>query len=260
MPNAISFMTANFVARETGYAMRDWGHGHHATSDAFAPLATFAERFDGLLGEIRELGFDAIDLWSAHLAPEWATDAHVEAARAALDRHGLSVASYATSVSPGDVDRVCELASAVGVDLLTGGFSSDVERLAPALERHGVRLGFENHPERTPAEVLATIDRGGPMLGATVDTGWWGTQGYDPVRAIEELDGRILHVHLKDVLARGAHDTCRWGLGVVPIEDCVRALGRIGYEGPLSVEHEPPDVDPSDDARAMRAELAGWLA
>ena len=27
MANRISFMTANYVARETGFAMEGWGHG-----------------------------------------------------------------------------------------------------------------------------------------------------------------------------------------------------------------------------------------
>ena len=43
-------MTANEVARETGWAMHGWGHGDRATNEAFAPLETYAERFDALLG------------------------------------------------------------------------------------------------------------------------------------------------------------------------------------------------------------------
>ena len=68
-------------------------------------------------------------------------------------------------------------------------------------------------------------------------------------------------MHLKDVLAEGEpHETCRWGEGVVPIEECVRTLQRAGYAGAIAVEHEPETVDPTDDIRAMREQLAGWLA
>jgi L-ribulose-5-phosphate 3-epimerase len=258
--NAVTFMTANYVARETGYAMRDWGHGHYSTSDAFSPIETFAERFGALLADVRALGFDAIDLWSAHLSPDWATRRHVDLALAELERHGVGVASYAAAVRPADVDEVCELACALGVTVLTGPCSAELDALVPVLERYGVRLGVENHPERTPREVLEKIARGGAMFGATVDTGWWGTHGFDPVEAIEELDGHIIHVHLKDVRAVGGHETCRWGQGVVPIEACVRALERIGYAGPMSIEHVPSLFDPTDDVRAMRAQLAGWLS
>ena len=100
-----------------------------------------------------------------------------------------------------------------------------------------------------------------PRVGVCVDTGWFGAQGYDAPRAIEELGDRVLHVHLKDVLHEGEpHDTCRWGGGIVDIEGCVRALQRIGYTGAISVEHEPETYDPSDDVGAMREQLEGWLA
>ena len=128
------------------------------------------------------------------------------------------------------------------------------------LREHGVTLAIENHPERTPDEVLAKIEAGDGTMAATVDTGWWGTQGYDPVRAIEELGGHVAHVHLKDVLRRGEpHDTCAWGDGVVDIEACVRALARLGYRGALAVEHEPMDRDPTEEIRAMRRQLEEWV-
>jgi sugar phosphate isomerase/epimerase len=256
----VSYMSANEVARETAWQMRGWGHGDRATSDAFRPLETFAERFDALCARARALGFGAIDVWGAHLSPEWATDAHVEAARAALDRHGLRVASLAAWVGPGNAGRACELALALGTDVVGGGFSGDAASVAAAFRGRGVRLAVENHPERTPAELLARIRQGGGAFGATVDTGWWGTQGYDPVRAIRELAEHVLHVHLKDVLREGEpHETCRWGEGVVDAEGCVRALREFGYARAISVEHEPETFDPSDDVRAMRIQLEEWL-
>jgi L-ribulose-5-phosphate 3-epimerase len=257
----IAYMTANEVARETGWEMHGWGHGDRATKEAFAPLETYAERFGGLLGRVRALGFEAVDLWGAHLGTEWATDAHVGIARDALARHGLRVATYATWVGPGNVERACELALALGTDVIGGGFSGEAEALAPVLRLHGVTLAIENHPEQTPTEVLAKIDAGCGTMAATVDTGWWGTQGYDAAKAIEELGGHVAHVHLKDVRALGGpHETCPWGEGIVDVEACVRALERIGYAGALVVEHEPEDHDPGEECRAMRERLESWLA
>jgi sugar phosphate isomerase/epimerase len=257
----ISFTTANYVAREVGYAMHGWGHGDRATNEAFAPLDTYEEKLDELLADVAALGFTALDLWGAHLGADWATDAHVEIAVEALRRHGLTVTSYATWVGPSNIERACELTVALDASIIGAGFSGDPQELAPVLAKYGVRLGVENHPEKTPADVLAKIEAGGEMFGATVDTGWWGTQGYDAARAIEELGPHVLHVHLKDVLAVGEpHDTCRWGAGIVPIEECVRTLQRLGYDGAITVEHEPETFDPSDDLRAMRAQLEGWLA
>jgi L-ribulose-5-phosphate 3-epimerase len=261
MRNRISFMTANYVARETGYAMHGWAQGDTATNAAFAPIETYARKLDELLAEVRGLGFDTVDVWGAHLSPEWATDEHLAAAREALDRHGLGVATYATWLGPDNVERACELALGLGTSLIGAGFSGDRERITGVLRERGARLGIENHPdETTPGDVLAKIADDADVLGATVDTGWWGTHGYDAPQAIEELGGHVLHVHLKDVLRVGEpHDTCRWGDGVVDIEGCVRALQRIGYAGAITVEHEPETYDPTADVREMRGELERWL-
>jgi L-ribulose-5-phosphate 3-epimerase len=122
-------------------------------------------------------------------------------------------------------------------------------------------LAVENHPETTPAEVLAKIDAGRETMAATVDTGWWASQGYDPARAIEELGAHVAHVHLKDVLHEGEpHDTCAWGEGIVDVPACLGALLRIDYAGAYTVEHEPEDHDPSEEIAAMRVQLEGWLA
>src|ERR687886_1421464 len=82
--NPISFITANYVARELGYNMTGgWGQGDHATNEHFRPIETFAGRFEELLRDVRAMGFEAIDLWNAHLNWAWATDAHIATARAA---------------------------------------------------------------------------------------------------------------------------------------------------------------------------------
>jgi sugar phosphate isomerase/epimerase len=128
------------------------------------------------------------------------------------------------------------------------------------LREHGVRFALENHPEKTPQEVLDAIGDGGDVLGAAVDTGWWATQGYDPVAAIEELSERLFHVHLKDVVEPGAHVTCTYGEGCARIADCVEALLRVGYSGPVSIEHEPYDRDPTADCVRMLAMVREQLS
>ena len=56
--STISFMCANFVAREIGYHMSEgWGQGDKATQAWFSPLNTFEERFGAMLAEVSALGF-----------------------------------------------------------------------------------------------------------------------------------------------------------------------------------------------------------
>ncbi|HWQ13442.1 MAG TPA: sugar phosphate isomerase/epimerase family protein [Roseiflexaceae bacterium] len=266
--NTISFITANYVARETGFNVTEgWMQGDRDVNAAFRPIETFADRFDALLGHIRTLGFTAIDLWLAHLHWSWASDEHVRLARDLLAKHGLAVTSLAGGfgATREELTAACRLAIALGTNVLGGSaplLRTDRDAAVGILREHGVRLAIENHPaERTPADILAQIgDGAGGTIGTALDTGWWGTQGYDAVRAIEELRNHIVTVHLKDVLAAGAHDTCLYGRGVVPVERCVRALQGIGYTGPIGIEHEPFGYDPSEECAQMLRMVRGWLA
>ena len=91
---------------------------------------------------------------------------------------------------------------------------------------------YENHPEQSPQEVLALIGDADDVLGAAVDTGWWATQGYDPVQAIRDLRERLFHVHLKDVEAPGTHITCMHGEGVRPGSPTAStSCSTLGYLG-----------------------------
>ena len=277
MNPVVSFMSANFVARELAYHMPGgWGQGDTATQEFFRPLATFGERFDAMLGEIRALGFDAMDLWGAHLHYTWATPEHVALAKSLLAKHGLRVVSYATWVPGGaaELRAACRVCRELGIPLI-GGFvelvSTDRAAAVGVLREFGVIYGYENHPETSAEAVLARIGTGDEdVIGLAVDTGWFGTHGVDGVGAIRALAARIKHVHLKDVKARRAeksgspmvdlgHETCRLGDGVVGVEVIAKQLVALGYRGAISVEHEPEHFDPRPDCEASLGLLRGWI-
>lgn len=265
--NTISFMSANYVARQMNYRVTEgWMQGENATIAYFEPIATYAERFETLLQEIQSLGFTAIDIWLAHLGPTWATPAHIAIANELLKKYNFTPISLAGwfGATPEEVEKSCVLAKELGVSIL-GGVTSllDTDRttLISLLKQYDLKLALENHPEKTPAELLARLgDDGDGTLGLALDTGWFGTQGYDAADGLEQLQDRLFHVHLKDVLAVGEHDTCRYGAGVVPVERCVRVLQNIGYQGAIAVEHEPDSFNPNEDVKANFAMLTQWLA
>ena len=142
----------------------------------------------------------------------------------------------------------------------------DVLRNDPAgavsvLRDHGVRFGYENHPEKSPQEVLELIGDADDVLGAAVDTGWWATQGYDPVQALRDLSGRLFHVHLKDVEEPGTHISCMHGDGLRPDRRAAStSSSRPATQGALTVEHEPFDRDPTEEVIRMRELIEARLA
>ena len=92
----ISFMTANYVARQVGYKMTEgWMQGDNATQKYFKPVKTFAKRFETYLADIRATGFEAVDIWVAVLHPAWVTDEQLDIATELLADYRLTVTSIA---------------------------------------------------------------------------------------------------------------------------------------------------------------------
>jgi L-ribulose-5-phosphate 3-epimerase len=278
MSNTISFMSANFVARELNYRMTNgWGEGDTATQNFFRPEETFAERFDAMLAEVSGLGFTAIDLWTAQLSPAWATPRQIEEARRLLTKHNLRITSLAAWL-PDDlelVEKTCRMARELDAKIIGAGCASILlnERRVDFLrflEKYELVFGYENHPEKTPEEVLEKIgpDENG-RIGVALDTGWFGTQQFDAAEAVKRLSSRIALVHLKDIhnpekgfgptLKAMGHETCALGDGVVPVEQCVSVLKTLGYEGGISIEHEPEHHNPLPEVQESFKRLKAWL-
>lgn len=263
--NPISFMTANYVARQLNYHMTEgWGQGDAVTQDAFRPFETFPARFRELLQDIRALGFGALDLWAAHLYPAWATPDHLAAARDLLAEFDLHITSYALWLGDLDtLDRAIPVMQALDIPLIGGGgalLETHRDALIDRLRDAGLAFGYENHAEKTPEELLVRIGERDPQtIGIALDTGWFGVQGYPADRAAALLADRIKLVHLKDVRTTGVHDTCALGDGIVPVRGCVDVLRAAGYTGAYSIEHEPETYDPTDEIAISAARLRAWL-
>jgi sugar phosphate isomerase/epimerase len=265
--NPISFNCSNLVGRQRGYnSQNDWDMCVQAVNEYYSPLETFAARFEGMIRDVRALGFGALDIWTAgQLNWRWATKEHLAIARELLDRNNMGVISLGADFGEtrSEFLAACKLAVGVGTRLLSGGcdlFHSDRSFVQSTLRDHGLQLSLENHPERNAREMLDEIGDADPeWIGTTVDTGWYATWGYDVARAIQELEGRILHVHLKDVLPGPEHVNVGYSKGCVPLEQCVQTLKHIGYAGDISVEMHSIDHDPMPEIAEARRMLLTWL-
>ncbi|MBM3954618.1 MAG: sugar phosphate isomerase/epimerase [Planctomycetes bacterium] len=161
------------------------------------------------------------------------------------------------------------------------GFRAFAERWNPILDvfaECGVRFALEVHPGEiaydtvTAARALDAIGRR-DEFGFNFDPSHLHWQGVDPVAFIGAFPDRIHHVHVKDAATTldgssgilGSHlpfgDPRRgWdfrspGRGAIDFEAVIRALNRIGYGGPLSVEWEDSGMDREHGA----AEAAGFV-
>jgi sugar phosphate isomerase/epimerase len=191
----------------------------------------------------------------------------VDEAAAILKQHGLRVVAYTgglgrPDLSRADAEKVYETARAIGAPLLGVGLHPTNARLAYDLGKaYGIKYAIENHPEKSPRELLARIGDYGEVIGVTQDTGFWGKFGYDAITATRELKDHLLHLHLKQVQETpDGWSTCAYDEGVVDVEGVVKTLKEIGYRGAISVEHEPEDEDPTPAVVHSAELLRTWLA
>ena len=140
-----------------------------------------------------------------------------------------------------------------------------------ALE-HGVsHIAFEMHPGfcvYNPETLLKLRAEVGDVIGANFDPSHLIWQGIDPVAAIRALKGAIYHVHAKDTKIdeintgiNGVLDTkpysdeihrswifrsVGYGHAHQTWKDMMSALRMVGYDGPISIEHEDSLMTPSE--------------
>ncbi len=154
--------------------------------------------------------------------------------------------------------------------MIEAGYADFAKRWTPILNRFkalGVKFALEVHPTEIAFDIasaeraLAAV-KGHPAFGFNYDPSHFGYQGVDYVAFIQRLGDRIFHAHMKDVGwstvpteagVFGGHtnfgDRRRYwdfrslGRGDIQFEEIIRALNRVGYQGPLSVEWEDSGMD-----------------
>jgi sugar phosphate isomerase/epimerase len=234
----IAFNTANLVARVSGYRfeLAKWGEQHRRTVQA-----TDDASWSAICEEIAAAGYKAVEVWQAHAAPETMTKQRAEAWRKTLDRCGLDPIGYAGGLTK-ETAQICQW---LGIPQINGGIGGlSLADAAGLCEATGVHFNHENHPEKSPAEILAKVGGGNEWLGVCLDTGWLGTQGVSAPEAVRACFPVLRHLHIKDVVATGGHHTCLLGTGVVDLVGAMRELKRAGYAGWYAWEDEPEDRNP----------------
>lgn len=129
-----------------------------------------------------------------------------------------------------------------------------MQRLSAALskaEREGITLLLETAGMFSDTTLLKnTLDSfASDYLAALWDMhNTYFMAGEAPQKTIENLGAYVHHVHIKDAvcLTDGAHQYCLIGSGKLPVEDMMRALRSVNYDGFVSLEWSPdwlPDID-----------------
>jgi sugar phosphate isomerase/epimerase len=163
----------------------------------------------------------------------------------------------------------------VSNEMIENGFKRLAKLWNPILDvfaENGIKFALEVHPTEIAFDIV-TARRALAALGGRKEFGFnfdpshllW--QGMNPVKFIQAFPDRIYHCHMKDAIvtldgessilsshlnfgeAGRGWDFRSLGRGGVDFEEIIRALNRIGYRGPLSVEWEDCGMDREHGAR-----------
>jgi sugar phosphate isomerase/epimerase len=157
----------------------------------------------------------------------------------------------------------------VPAEMIENGYKEFADRWNPILDvfdQVGVKFALEVHPSEiaydfwTTQRTLEAVNRR-PAFGINFDPSHLYWQMVDPVDFVYEFGDRIYHMHVKESVRvlngrngilsshlffgdhRRGWDFVSPGRGGVPFEKVFRALNRVGYEGPLSVEWEDNNMN-----------------
>ena len=157
----------------------------------------------------------------------------------------------------------------VPAEMIEDGYKDFADRWNPLLDvfdEVGVKFALEVHPSEiaydfwTTKRALEAIDRR-PAFGINFDPSHLYWQMVDPVVFVLEFADRIYHIHVKESIRvldsrngiLGSHlffgdprrgwDFVSPGRGGVPFERVFRALNKVGYQGPLSIEWEDNNMN-----------------
>jgi sugar phosphate isomerase/epimerase len=70
----------------------------------------------------------------------------------------------------------------------------------------------------------------------TLDTSHLGVSGIDIIKAFDELEDRIVHIHLSNNLGTGRDSHSALTQGVLPVGSLLKRLGEAGYAGTITLE------------------------
>jgi sugar phosphate isomerase/epimerase len=165
------------------------------------------------------------------------------------DAGGLKVVAFGVCGVPTDENgarRMFDWAKKMGIQVLVTETTPNAvhDKLC---EEYNIRVALHNHPQSwPPKQVLAACKGHSKLIGSCSDTGHWMRAKYVPVPTMKMLEGRIEHLHFKDLDKFGDGHDVPWGTGKADVKGMMAELKRQGFNGYLSIEYEYGSLEELD--------------
>src|SRR5438477_3423077 len=132
------------------------------------------------------------------------------------DEGGLKLVAYGVDGIPTDepgARKTFEWAKKMGIEVLVTE-TTPTELFDKLSEEFGIKVALHNHPKTWPPEkVLEATKNLSNRIGSCSDTGHWMRAEIVPVEALKKLEGRVEHLHFKDLSEPVKGHDVPWGTG-----------------------------------------------
>lgn len=167
-----------------------------------------------------------------------------------MDSLGVSFSAFGvvTPKTPGEWKRTFEFAKDMNIPMITASpLKNQWDTINTMAGQYNIKVAIHEEkkgsPYWHPDSVLAAIANR-PNFGVCADIGHWGRSGLDAVTSLKQFEGRILALHLKDIVTLGidSKDTIL-GAGKSNIPGVLAELKRQDFKGIIAMEYETNPYD-----------------
>ena len=162
------------------------------------------------------------------------------------DAGGLQVVAFGVCGVPTDekgARNMYEWAKKMGIEVLvTETMPNDIhEKLC---KEYNIKFALHNHPQSWPPEKVLDACKGRcSLMGSCSDTGHWMRAKRCPIETLKMVEGRVEHLHFKDLNEFGGGHDVPWGTGKGDVKGMMQELKRQGFKGYFSIEYEHGSLD-----------------
>jgi sugar phosphate isomerase/epimerase len=173
-----------------------------------------------------------------------------KAVKQAMDSMGIAFSAFGvvTPKTPKEWRQTFEFAKDMNIPMITASpLKNHWDTVNALAGEYNIKVAIHEEkkgsPYWHPDSVLAAINNR-PNLGVCADIGHWGRSGLDAVSNLKLFNGRIMGLHLKDIVELGtdSRDTIL-GMGKSNIAGVLAELKRQNFKGVIAMEYEAQEND-----------------
>jgi sugar phosphate isomerase/epimerase len=142
--------------------------------------------------------------------------------------------------------KVFAFAKELGIGVINTESTDSIDTIEKMVKEFDIKVGYHNHPRRPndenykvwdPNYILELTKNRDARIGSCADMGHWTNSGLSAADSIRLLKGRVVSSHIKDI-AKGGTSVVPAGTGRAELSEALKALKEVGFDGPISIEHE----------------------